>query len=46
VPLVERQVANYHAWWKAIEQISAINRDLIRDQREALRKAKRGSQRT
>jgi len=33
VPLVARGVANYRAWWAAIEQVSAINRDLIRQQR-------------
>lgn len=34
VPLVERQVANYHAWWNAIEQVSAINRELLRNERQ------------
>jgi len=34
VPLVERQVANYRAWWNAIEQISAINRELLRAERQ------------
>jgi len=33
VPLVERWVANYHAWWTAIEEVSAINRDVIRHKR-------------
>ena len=33
VPRVARGVANYHAWWAAIEKLSAINRDLIRQQR-------------
>jgi hypothetical protein len=49
VPVVERQVANYQAWWKAIEQISAINRDLIRDERRSRavhRKSKRRSSRS
>jgi hypothetical protein len=46
VPLVERQVGNYHALWKAVEQISAINRDLIRDRRAALKKSKRDSNRS
>jgi hypothetical protein len=34
VPLVERQIANYHAWWNAIEEISAVNRELLRVERE------------
>ncbi len=34
VPLVERQVANYHAWWSAIEKVSAINRELLRAERQ------------
>lgn len=34
VPLVERQVANYHAWWNAIEKVSAINRELLRAERQ------------
>jgi len=34
VPVAERGVAHYHAWWTAIEQLSAINRDLIRQQRQ------------
>lgn len=34
VPLVERQVANYRAWWNAIEEISAINRELLRTERQ------------
>jgi hypothetical protein len=34
VSIALRQVANYHAWWKAIEEVSAINRELLR----ALRK--------
>ena len=33
VPLAERGVAAYRAWWEAIERISAINRDRIRTQR-------------
>ncbi len=32
---VRRWVANYQAWWKLIEAISAINRELIRRQRGA-----------
>jgi hypothetical protein len=34
VPVAERGVAHYHAWWAAIEQLSAINRDLIRQRRQ------------
>jgi hypothetical protein len=30
VATARRWVANYQAWWKAIETISAINRDLLR----------------
>lgn len=44
VSLAREQVANYHAWWNAIEQISAINRDAIRELRKssaARRKSKR-----
>jgi hypothetical protein len=33
VPLAERGVATYRAWWAAIEKLSAINRDSIRQQR-------------
>ena len=41
VPLAERGVAAYRAWWAAVEKLSAINRDRIRQQRQqqvALRK--------
>ena len=34
IPVAERGVAHYHAWWAAIEQLSAINRDLIRQRRQ------------
>ncbi len=34
IPIAERGVAAYHAWWAAIEQLSAINRDLIRQRRQ------------
>ena len=34
IPVAERGVATYHAWWAAIEQLSAINRDLIRQRRQ------------
>ena len=33
VPVVKRWVSNYHAWRKAVEKVSAINRDLLREQR-------------
>ncbi|MGI0029786.1 MAG: DUF6788 family protein [Nitrososphaera sp.] len=33
VPLAERGVAAYRAWWAAVEKLSAINRDRIRQQR-------------
>lgn len=33
VPLAEHGVAAYHAWWAAIEKLSAINRDRIRRER-------------
>jgi hypothetical protein len=36
VPIAKRGVALYHTWWAAIEKLSAINRDLIRKQREQL----------
>jgi hypothetical protein len=34
VPPVQRQVANYRAWWNAIEKVAAINRDLLRAERQ------------
>ena len=33
VPLARRWVANYRAWWAAIEAVSAINRDVLRHER-------------
>jgi len=36
VPIAKRGVALYHVWWDAIEKLSAINRDLIREQRKQL----------
>jgi len=30
----EQGVANYHAWWEAIEQVSALNRELLRRERQ------------
>ena len=41
VPVAERGVAAYRAWWAAVEKLSTINRDRIRQQRRqqaALRK--------
>jgi hypothetical protein len=32
----EQGVAHYHAWWAAIEQISAINRELLRRERQTV----------
>ena len=34
-PLARRWVANYDAWWKAVEEISAINRKLLRARRSS-----------
>ena len=45
VPLARRGVAVYRAWWAAIEKLSAINRDQIREQRRqpaALRRRSTG----
>jgi len=38
VPLARRWVANYQAWWKAVEKISAINRQLLRARRSSAQK--------
>ena len=43
VPLARRGVAAYHAWWTAIEKLSAINRDRIRQQRRQQATARRRS---
>lgn len=32
-PLARRWVRNYALWWQAVEQISALNRELLRRQR-------------
>jgi hypothetical protein len=37
----ERWIANYHAWWEAIEQVSAVNRELLRAARQSARGARR-----
>jgi hypothetical protein len=34
VPPVQRGIAAYHAWWAAVEKISALNRQQIRRQRQ------------
>ena len=33
VPVAKRWVANYHAWWAIMEEVSALNRDILRQQR-------------
>jgi hypothetical protein len=38
VPVARRWVANYQAWWKAVEKISAINRKLLRARRSSAHK--------
>ncbi len=35
VPVARRWVANYRKWWSAVERISALNRELLRQQRAA-----------
>jgi hypothetical protein len=35
VPVARRWVANYGQWWRAIETISAINRQVLRERRSA-----------
>jgi len=35
VGTARRWVANYRAWWRAIETVSAINRDLLRGRQVA-----------
>ena len=40
VPLARRWVANYDAWWKAVEKISAINRKLLRVRRSSAQEAR------
>jgi len=43
VPLARRWVANYDAWWKAVEKISAINRKLLRARRSSARERSRAA---
>ena len=38
VALARRWVANYQAWWRAVEKISAINRQLLRARRSSSQK--------
>lgn len=47
VPTAKQWVRNYHLWWEAVEKISAINRDILRQQRETKprRVAKKGKPR-
>ena len=33
VPVAEQWVDNYKAWWRAIEELSAINRQVLRQRR-------------
>ena len=33
VPVARRWVANYQKWWSAVEKISALNRQILRQQR-------------
>jgi len=37
LPVARRWVSNYSRWWKAVETISAVNRDLLRARRLAPR---------
>lgn len=33
--VAKQWVANYDKWWRAVEKVSAINRQLLRDRRDA-----------
>jgi hypothetical protein len=35
VPVARRWIANYLKWWRAVEKVSAINRRLLRERRDA-----------
>lgn len=37
VPQARRWVANYQAWWDAVEAISTVNRELLRRRRESVK---------
>lgn len=41
VPVARRWVANYQKWWRVVEKLSALNRQLLRRQRVAPRAAGR-----
>jgi hypothetical protein len=51
VPVAKRWVANYHAWWTIMEEVSALNREILRQQRrqagaaEQSERARRGRRR-
>jgi len=42
VPAVQRWLANYHRWWDGLEEVSAINRELLRQRWIDDRPAPRG----
>jgi hypothetical protein len=46
VPLARRWVSNYVRWWKAVEKVSEINRQLLRTRREQDAPARVGKRRT
>jgi len=35
VPVARRWVANYWKWWRAVEKVSALNRQILRQERAA-----------
>lgn len=41
VPIARRWVANYRKWWSAVERISALNREILRQQRAGAAGAER-----
>jgi len=41
VPVARRWVANYGKWWRALERVSALNRQILRAQRMAPSAARR-----
>lgn len=44
VPVVRRWVKNYDRWWKAVEDVSSINRELLRRRLLETPKGKRSSE--
>ena len=34
LPLAKRWVGNYQRWWRAVEKVSAVNRQLLRERRK------------